>query len=100
MHLQILIEHTFPDIQLTYKWRLPCYYLGTRPICYLNKSKDFVDVGFWHASHLTEYASQLISENRKVVRSLRYKHLDAIDDAIFIEILKKVEGFKNTSFLE
>lgn len=100
MHLQMLIEHTFPEAELKYKWRIPCYYFETRPICYLNQSRDYVDVGFWHSAHLTKYAEHMVSENRKVVKSMRYKTLDDIDDALFIAILKEVEKHKNKSFLK
>lgn len=100
LHLQLLIENSFPSVQLKYKWRIPCYYLGTRPICYLNQSKDYVDVGFWHSAHLTKYTEYMVSEKRKVVKSMRYKTLDDIDDEIFIAILKDVEKHKNKSFLK
>ena len=99
MHLQVLVEHTLPEADLLYKWRMPCYYIGKRPICYLNKTKDYVDVGFWHSAHLSKkWDAYLISENRKVVKSLRYKTLDDIDDAVFISILKEVEGLKEEGF--
>lgn len=100
LHLQILIEHTFPDVQLKYKWRIPCYFLGTRPICYLNQSKDYVDVGFWHSAHLTKYREYMVSEKRKVVKSMRYKTLEDINDELFINILIEVEKHKNKSFLK
>ena len=100
LHLQILIENTFSEIKLKYKWRLPCYYLETRPICYLNQSKDYVDIGFWHAAHVSQYAEYLVSENRKVVKSLRYKTVEDINDTIFIAVLKEVEQHKNKSFLK
>ncbi|MDG5492663.1 DUF1801 domain-containing protein [Psychroserpens sp. SPM9] len=100
LHLQMLIEHTFTEAELKYKWRIPCYYFDKRPICYLNQSKDYVDVGFWHSAHLTQYTEYMVSENRKVVRSMRYKTLDAIDDDLFIAILKEVEKHKNKSFLK
>ncbi|WP_047545149.1 DUF1801 domain-containing protein [Psychroserpens sp. Hel_I_66] len=100
LHLQILIEHTFSNAHLEYKWKLPCYYIGKRPICYLNQSKDYVDVGFWHSAHLKKYSEFLVSENRKKVRSMRYKNLDDIDDQLFVNILKEVEKYKNKSFLK
>ncbi|WP_204346411.1 DUF1801 domain-containing protein [Psychroserpens algicola] len=100
MHLQLLIEHTFPEAELKYKWRIPCYYVNSRPICYLNQSKDYVDVGFWHSAHLTQYTEFMVSEKRKVVKSMRYKMLDDIDDQLFINILKEVEKHKNKSFLK
>ncbi|WP_040756876.1 DUF1801 domain-containing protein [Winogradskyella psychrotolerans] len=99
MHLQVLIEHTLPNTDLLYKWRMPCYYMDKRPMCYINKTKDYVDVGFWHSAHLSKkWDAYLVSEKRKVVKSLRYKTLDDIDDAIFISILKEVEGGKEKGF--
>ena len=100
MHLQLLIEHTFPEAELKYKWRIPCYYVDSRPICYLNQSKDYVDVGFWHSAHLTKYTEYMVSEKRKVVKSMRYKTLDDINDDLFIRILKEVEQHKHKSFLK
>ncbi len=99
LHLQVLIEHTLPEADLLYKWRMPCYYIDKRPMCYINQSKDYVDVGFWHSAHLSKkWDSYLVTEKRKVVKSLRYKSLEDIDDAIFISILKEVEGLKEKGF--
>lgn len=100
MHIQVIIEHTLPSVDLKYKWRIPCYYIGETPVCYLNAShkKQFVDVGFWHSAYLNKFDEYLVSENRKVVKSLRYKSLDDIDDAIFIAILKEAEKQKGKSF--
>ncbi|MGJ8592726.1 MAG: DUF1801 domain-containing protein [Aquaticitalea sp.] len=101
MHVQILIEHTFPEIDLRYKWRMPCYYFGTRPFCYLRQAKDYVDVAFWHSAHLSsKFDKYLISENRKVIKSLRYKTLEEIEDDVFVMILKEVETYKNKSFFK
>ena len=100
LHLQILLEHTFPDAELKYKWKIPCYYVDKRPICYLNQSKDYVDVGFWHSAHLTKYTEYMVSENRKVVKSMRYKNLEDINDDFLLQILKEVEKHKNKSFLK
>ncbi len=99
MHLQVLVEHTLPEAKLLYKWRIPCYYIGKRPICYLNQTKDYVDVGIWHSVHLSKKWDQyLITENRKVVKSLRYKSLEDINDAIFISIMKELETLKDEGF--
>jgi len=100
IHLQVLVEHTVPEVDLKYKWRIPCYYLGKTPLCYLNAShkKKFVDVGFWHAAYLNMFDDYLVSENRKVVKSLRYTTLVDIDDAIFIAILKEAKKQKGKSF--
>jgi hypothetical protein len=99
MHLQAVIEHTLPDTELKYKWKLPCYYIGKRPICYINQSKDYVDVGFWHSAHISKkFDNYLVSENRKIVKSLRYKSLEEIDDEIFVAILKEVYLHRDKSF--
>lgn len=100
MHIQVIIEHTIPEAELKYKWRMPCYYLGKTPVCYLNAShkNQFVDVGFWHSAYLLEFDEHLVSENRKVVKSLRYHSLEDIDETIFIAILKEAEKQKGKSF--
>ncbi|MFD1016019.1 DUF1801 domain-containing protein [Winogradskyella rapida] len=99
LQLQILIEHTLPEAKLLYKWGMLCYYIEKKPICYLHKSKDFVDVGFWHAAHLPkQWDPYLISEKRKVVKSLRYKTLNALDDVVFISILKALEKVQVKGF--
>ena len=100
LHIQAIIESTLPEVELKYKWRIPCYYIGKKPICYLNASHkhQFVDVGIWHSAHLTKFDEYLVSENRKVVKSLRYRKLEEIDDAVFVAILKEVEKYKLEGF--
>ncbi|MDN3493493.1 DUF1801 domain-containing protein [Winogradskyella bathintestinalis] len=99
LHLQMLIEHTLPEADLLYKWRMPCYYINKRPLCYINQSKNYVDVGFWHSAHLSKkWDIYLVSEKRKVVKSLRYEFVDDINDSIFISILKEVEGLEEKGF--
>ena len=99
LHLQVLIEHTLPEADLLFKWRMPCYYIDKRPMCYINQSKDYVDVGFWHSAHLSKkWDDYLITENRKVVKSLRYKTVEDINNDVFISILKDVEGLKEKGF--
>lgn len=100
MHAQVIIEHTIPEAELKYKWKIPCYYVGKRPICYLNAShkNEFVDVAFWHSSYITKYTEHLVSEERKVVKSLRYKTLEDINDKILISILEQVNTCKEDGF--
>ena len=94
MHLQILIESTFPEVDLKFKWKIPFYYLNNKPFCYLNasKKKGYVDVVFWVSAHLTKYNELLISDNRKVVKSLRYFNLEDINEEILLTVL--VEAFE------
>lgn len=100
MHLQILIEGTFPEADLQFKWKIPFYYLKNTPFCYLNpsKKKGYVDVGFWVSEHLTKYNEYLISENRKVVKSLRYYQLEDINEEILLSVLEEAYQLKDQGF--
>lgn len=97
MHLQIIIENSFPDVDLKFKWKIPFYYLDNKPFCYLNpsKKKGYVDVGFWVSVHLTKYNEHLISENRKVVKSLRYFKLEDINEEVLFSVLEEVHQLKD-----
>lgn len=100
MHLQILIESAFPEANLLFKWKIPFYYLDDKPFCYLNpsKKKGFVDVGFWVSSHLSKYNEFLISDNRKVVKSLRYFSINDIDEEILLSVLEEAFSQKDKGF--
>ncbi|WAC03353.1 DUF1801 domain-containing protein [Lacinutrix neustonica] len=98
MHVQTVIEQAILGIELKYKWHMPCYYVGKRPICYIRQSKDYVDVAFWHSSYITKYTEHLIGEKRKIVKSLRYKTLEQINDTVLRSILEEVHLYKDKSF--
>jgi len=100
LHLQLLIEHEFLDATLKYKWRMPVYYIGGKHLCYLNAStkKGYVDLGLWVSDDLKEYDAYLISEGRKVVKSLRYFSLEDINAEVLIKILHEVYNSKGKSF--
>lgn len=36
LHLQLLIETTFPKVEMKYKWKIPVYYLNEKQLCYIN----------------------------------------------------------------
>lgn len=101
LHLQILIETSFPKVDLQYKWKLPFYYLEEKPFCYLNisKKKGYVDVGFWVSEHLTKYNDLLITENRKVVKSLRYFSINDINEEVLLTVLQEAHQLKGKGFL-
>ena len=88
LHLQLVIENNISGLDLKYKYKIPFYYLEGRPFCYLNQSKDYVDLGFWNAAHLTVNLEFMTTAKRKMMKSLRYRNLEEIDDKILIEILK------------
>ena len=94
LHLQSVIEHTVPDLDLKYKYRIPFYYIEGRPFCYLNQSKDYVDVGFWNATHLSVHLELLCSEGRKMMKSLRYASLAEIDNDILVAVLLDAYAIK------
>ncbi|WP_299012210.1 DUF1801 domain-containing protein [uncultured Polaribacter sp.] len=100
LHLQILIERNFSDVDLQYKWKLPFYYLENKPFCYLNSSqkKGFVDVGFWLEEPLEKYNEHLITDNRKVVKSLRYFAIEDINETILLSVLDEAFKLKGNGF--
>jgi hypothetical protein len=100
IHLQMQIELTLPEVELKYKWNIPCFYIGKSPICYLNAShkKQFVDIAFWNSTHLTKHLNVLISEKRKAVRSLRYSTLEEIYDHILTDVLKDAYSVRQNGF--
>lgn len=98
MHLQAVIEHTIPDVDLKYKYRVPFYYINRKPFCYLNQSKDYIDVGFWYAHHLTANLEYLTVAGRKTIRSLRYTSLEEINDTILTAILQEAYSVKDKKF--
>lgn len=92
LHLQVLIENNFSGVELKYKWKIPVYYLNGYQLCYLNVStkKGYVDVGFWAKNILDEFNAFLVSEGRKVVKSLRYSTVEDINEEIFLQVVKEV----------
>lgn len=98
LHLQMVVEKTIPDAELKFKWRVPFYYVDNRPICYLNQTKDYVDLGFWNAAHLTVNLEYMTTAGRKMMKSLRYKYLEEINDQILIEILQNAYNIRDKKF--
>ncbi len=99
LHLQVIIETTVPETELLFKWKVPFYYVGKSPICYLNVTKGYVDVGFWGAQYFSKHVEKLESDTRKYVKSLRYRVQEDIDDQVLIEILEQAYTFRNEKFI-
>lgn len=89
LQLQVIIEAVIPNSKMLYKWRIPFFYNNDIPICFLNQSKDYVDLAFWHFESMDSYTECFVAGTRKSVRSLRYKSISDIDDTIIIYVLKK-----------
>ncbi len=98
LHLQAVVEGTLSDVELKYKYKIPFYYIDGKPFCYLNQSKDYVDVGFWNAAHLTAHLEKMTTAGRKTMRSLRYTSLEAIDNKILIDVLQDAYTVKGKGF--
>ena len=91
IQLQIIIEATVPQLDLKYKWHLPYYYRGKKPFCFINVTKKYVDVGFRANDGVNKYDAYLVTEKRKVMKSLRYYQLSDINQEILIAILKEIK---------
>lgn len=99
LHLQAVVQQTIPDGNFLYKWHLPFYYLnGSQPFCYLNHSKDYVDIVFWHGAHLKKHQNELVSKGRKHMKSLRYTSLEAIDHVVLTETLLEAYSLRHKSY--
>ncbi|HHC79959.1 MAG TPA: DUF1801 domain-containing protein [Flavobacteriia bacterium] len=98
LHLQLIIEKTIPALELKYKYKIPFYYLEGKPFCYLNQSKDYVDLGFWKAAYLTVHLAYMTTANRKMMKSLRYKTVAEINRQIVIDILQDAYSVKDKKF--
>lgn len=98
LHLQLVIERTVPEVDLKFKYRIPFYYIEGRPFCYLNQTKDYIDVGFWNAAHLTVHLEHMTTAGRKIMRSLRYRSLEEINDTILMEVLQDAHKVKDKKF--
>ncbi len=99
LHLQVLIENTIPSVELLYKYKIPFYYTDGRPFCYLNVAKKgYVDIGFWNAGYITVHLEHMITDGRKVMKSLRYYSIKEINETILIEVLQNAYQVKDKKF--
>ncbi len=98
LYLQTVIEQIVPGVELKFKYKIPFYYLDGKPFCYMNQAKNYVDLGFWNAAHLSVHLDKMETAGRKIMRSLRYKSLEEIDLAVLQEVLLDAERVKNKNF--
>jgi len=90
LHVQAVVELSVPDIKLLYKFKIPFFYYKNKPFIYLNAShkKQYVDVAFMKGYDLTLHQDQLNGEGRTLVKSLRYKSLEEIDNDVLVELIQ------------
>ncbi len=98
LYLQTVIERVVPEVELRFKYSIPFYYLEGRPFCYLNQSKDYVDLGFWNAAHLNLHLDKMETAGRKIMRSLRYRTLKEVDQQVLDEVLKDAWSVRDRGF--
>ncbi|WP_142783799.1 DUF1801 domain-containing protein [Changchengzhania lutea] len=96
IHVQFLIEKAVPNANLLFKWNVPFFYIDKRPFCYLNQTKDYVDLGFWNVTDLKRFQEYLISDGRKVVKSLRYRTIEDINEEVLLAVIKETYTIRNT----
>jgi hypothetical protein len=76
------------------------YGLRIISFCYFNVSrkKGYVDVGFWSSAHLSVHLDKMVTEGRKVMRSLRYHNLNDIDAEVFVDVIQDAETVNHKGF--
>lgn len=89
LQLQSVIEAVAPEAELLYKWRIPFYFNNSIALCFLNQSKGYVDLGFWHHEKMERFKDFFVDTNRKTVRSLRYKSVNDINDEVLIYVIEQ-----------
>ena len=89
LQLQAIINAVVPEAELLYKWKIPFYYFNGIPLCFLNQSKNYVDLGFWHFDKMEKFTVYFVDTNRKSLRSLRFKTIEDINDEIVMYVLQK-----------
>ncbi len=98
LEAQVIIEQTLPDAELKYKWKLPMYYSGKCPICYLNVTKGYLDICFWVRTDFKVHLDVLISEKRKFVKSLRYLPTQQINSKLLIDCINEAYRTRGEKF--
>jgi hypothetical protein len=90
--LQIVIQSQIPNLELLYKWKIPFYYYRGKPFCFINVShkRKYVDLGIVKGFQIKNHQEHLISENRSIMKSLRFSSLEEIDNKILIEIIQEI----------
>jgi hypothetical protein len=98
LDVKAIIEAVVKDVDVQYKWKLPFFYFEERPLCYLNQSKDYVDVCFWHSAIMEKHTELFVREKRKSVVSLRYKSVEDVDAEVLVYVLEVLMEYKLNPF--
>jgi hypothetical protein len=75
-------EHIKEDI----KYKIPFFSLHSG-ICYINVRNKVVDLGFVNGSALSNHQGALVTNDRKVVRTISFESVADIDKSLVRELL-------------
>jgi len=92
LHIVAVLESSVTEFEMQYRWKIPYVYHKGKPFCYLNAShkKQFVDVGFSKGFKLEKNQDVLVADGgRNTIKSLRYTTLEAIDNAVLLDVVKE-----------
>lgn len=94
IHLIEVIKRELPEAEVLYKWGIPFMYYKQKPFCYVspNLKSKYVDLGFVKGYLLLRNQEVLNGSNRKLVKSLRFTCLEAIDNALIIDVLNEAKS--------
>lgn len=90
LQIKDCIEFSIPEIELKYKFNIPFFYYKGKMFCYLNFSpkKKYLDLCFYTQKNLLPFDYYLVSDNRKIVKSIRIYKEEDFDSELLIKILK------------
>lgn len=95
LYVRSIILNTLPEVEEKYRYRIPFYNVGKKPMIYLNilKGKDYVDVAFVQGILLEKQFPILKNDNkRKQVRSIQLKTIEDLDHENFVELLHEASN--------
>lgn len=95
LYVRSIILNTLPEVEEKYRYRIPFYNMGKKPMIYLNilKGKDYVDVAFVQGILLEKQFPVLKNDNkRKQVRSIQLKTIEDLDHENFVELLHEASN--------
>lgn len=93
LHLISVFERQIPELELLFKWGIPCFYYKKKVFCYLNSSpkKGFVDAGFFKGFQLKHNQDCLVTEKRNTIKSLRYYSLESINNKVLEDVIQEAK---------
>lgn len=87
--LHSLIKSVAPHFETTVKWGQGCFVNGKTPRIFLHTEPEYVQLGFYNGSTLTDKHG-LLEGNGKYVRHVKVYSVNGIDKEKFSELIKQV----------